>query len=297
MRAASLNYRDQAAITGNYFQPVTEDTIPLSDGAGEVIAVGDGVASLKVGDKVAGTFSQPDPKGPRQRPPHGHGPAAGRHARRAGADARDRRDQTARRLFLRRRRLHALRRGHRLERPDGGRPAGAAWRLGAGAGHRGRVDLGPAAGQGGRVQGDRHHLARRQGAAAEGARGRRGDQLHDPRGLGPGGDAGHRRQGRRRGGRGRRSRHPATQLQFHRPRRQDRADRGDDPGDLEPPHPDDEGRQPARHLRRRPGPVRTAERGDQRHWRQAADRQGLPLRRRPRQPITTSTRATSWARW
>ena len=68
VRAASLNFRDQAAITGNYFQPVTQDTIPLSDGAGEVIAVGDGVAGLKVGDKVAGTFSQPDPKGPANGP-------------------------------------------------------------------------------------------------------------------------------------------------------------------------------------------------------------------------------------
>ena len=69
VRAASLNYRDQAAVTGNYFQKVTEDTIPLSDGAGEVIAVGDGVNGLKVGDKVAGTFSQPDPKGPANGPP------------------------------------------------------------------------------------------------------------------------------------------------------------------------------------------------------------------------------------
>jgi NADPH:quinone reductase-like Zn-dependent oxidoreductase len=64
VHAASLNYRDQAAVTGNYFQPVTQDTIPLSDGAGEVIEVGEGVTSLKVGDKVAGTFSQPDPNGP-----------------------------------------------------------------------------------------------------------------------------------------------------------------------------------------------------------------------------------------
>ena len=68
VRAASLNYRDQAAITGNYFQAVTTDTVPLSDGAGEVIGVGAGVLSLKVGDKVAGVFSQPDPKGPANGP-------------------------------------------------------------------------------------------------------------------------------------------------------------------------------------------------------------------------------------
>ena len=64
VRAASLNYRDQAAVTGNYFQKVERDTVPLSDGAGEVVAVGEGVQGLKVGDKVAGTFSQPDPNGP-----------------------------------------------------------------------------------------------------------------------------------------------------------------------------------------------------------------------------------------
>jgi NADPH:quinone reductase-like Zn-dependent oxidoreductase len=69
VRAASLNYRDQAAVTGRYFQQITRDTVPLSDGAGEVIEVGPGVLNLKVGDKVAGTFSQPDPSGP------GSGPA------------------------------------------------------------------------------------------------------------------------------------------------------------------------------------------------------------------------------
>ena len=73
VRAASLNYRDQAAVTGKYFQQVTQDTIPLSDGAGEISAVGDGVLGLKVGDKVAGTFSQPDPKGPANAMPNAMG--------------------------------------------------------------------------------------------------------------------------------------------------------------------------------------------------------------------------------
>jgi NADPH:quinone reductase-like Zn-dependent oxidoreductase len=68
VRAASLNYRDQAAVTGKYFQAVTGDTVPLSDGAGEVIEVGAGVQGLKVGDRVAGTFSQPDPQGPANGP-------------------------------------------------------------------------------------------------------------------------------------------------------------------------------------------------------------------------------------
>ena len=57
VRAASLNFRDQAVITGNYFGGVVQrDTIPLSDGAGEVAAVGTGVTRVKVGDRVAVTF-------------------------------------------------------------------------------------------------------------------------------------------------------------------------------------------------------------------------------------------------
>ncbi len=36
--------------------PVPEPIVPLSDGAGEVIAVGAGVTRFKAGDRVAGTF-------------------------------------------------------------------------------------------------------------------------------------------------------------------------------------------------------------------------------------------------
>ena len=59
MRAASLNYRDQAVVTGHYFGgAVQRNTIPLSDGAGEVIGVGPGVTRFQTGDRIAGTFFQ-----------------------------------------------------------------------------------------------------------------------------------------------------------------------------------------------------------------------------------------------
>ena len=73
LRAASLNYRDQMIATGRYFQPLTRDTVPLSDGAGEVLEIGAGVTSVVPGDKVAGTFSQPDPEGPASGAPQARG--------------------------------------------------------------------------------------------------------------------------------------------------------------------------------------------------------------------------------
>ena len=64
IRAASLNYRDQLVVSGTYFTgPNTRDLIPLSDGAGDVAAVGSGVSRVKVGDRVAGCFFQPSPNG------------------------------------------------------------------------------------------------------------------------------------------------------------------------------------------------------------------------------------------
>jgi NADPH:quinone reductase-like Zn-dependent oxidoreductase len=57
VRATSLNYRDTAVVQGAY--PGQKlPVIPLSDGAGDVVAVGEGVTQVKVGDRVAGCFFQ-----------------------------------------------------------------------------------------------------------------------------------------------------------------------------------------------------------------------------------------------
>lgn len=58
MRAASLNYRDLMVVKGLYDPNIPLPLIPLSDGVGEVVAVGDGVTRVKTGDRVAGTFFQ-----------------------------------------------------------------------------------------------------------------------------------------------------------------------------------------------------------------------------------------------
>lgn len=57
MKAASLNFRDLLAVKGGYgSMQKQEKLIPLSDGAGEIVAVGDKVRGWKVGDRVVGTF-------------------------------------------------------------------------------------------------------------------------------------------------------------------------------------------------------------------------------------------------
>jgi NADPH:quinone reductase-like Zn-dependent oxidoreductase len=56
--ACSLNFRDLAIALGTYRMPVKPNVVPLSDGAGEVVEVGAGVSSVKVGDRVAGCFFQ-----------------------------------------------------------------------------------------------------------------------------------------------------------------------------------------------------------------------------------------------
>jgi len=64
VRATSLNYRDLLTIEAQYARSAPKpDLVPLSDGAGEVVAVGPGVTRFKTGDRVAGCFMQRWPGG------------------------------------------------------------------------------------------------------------------------------------------------------------------------------------------------------------------------------------------
>jgi NADPH:quinone reductase-like Zn-dependent oxidoreductase len=54
VRASSLNYHDLLVALGGI--PTEDGRIPMSDGAGEVVAIGTGVERFKPGDRVLSTF-------------------------------------------------------------------------------------------------------------------------------------------------------------------------------------------------------------------------------------------------
>jgi NADPH:quinone reductase-like Zn-dependent oxidoreductase len=56
--AVSLNYRDLLMVQGKYNPRQPLPLVPLSDGAGRVTSVGEGVRRVKSGDRVAVTFFQ-----------------------------------------------------------------------------------------------------------------------------------------------------------------------------------------------------------------------------------------------
>lgn len=55
--AFSLNYRDLMVVRGEYNPRARFPLVPLSDGAGEVAAVGEGVTKWKVGDRVCAVYA------------------------------------------------------------------------------------------------------------------------------------------------------------------------------------------------------------------------------------------------
>ncbi|MEQ8277555.1 MAG: NAD(P)-dependent alcohol dehydrogenase [Deltaproteobacteria bacterium] len=56
VKAASINYRDLMMVQGSYNPKLKLPFVPLSDGMGEVVAVGDAVTRAAVGDRVAVAF-------------------------------------------------------------------------------------------------------------------------------------------------------------------------------------------------------------------------------------------------
>lgn len=56
--AASLNYRDLMVVTGTYNPRMKLPAVPLSDGAGEVVAIGSKVTRWVPGDRVMPIFAQ-----------------------------------------------------------------------------------------------------------------------------------------------------------------------------------------------------------------------------------------------
>ena len=56
IRASSLHFHDDLVVLGKI--PCADGRIPMSDGAGEVIAVGDDVDEFRVADTVVSTFDQ-----------------------------------------------------------------------------------------------------------------------------------------------------------------------------------------------------------------------------------------------
>ena len=54
IRASSLNFHDDMVVLGKI--PCADGRIPMTDGAGEVLSVGEDVSEFKAGDNVVGTF-------------------------------------------------------------------------------------------------------------------------------------------------------------------------------------------------------------------------------------------------
>lgn len=58
VKATALNYRDLEIVRGSYHTRFALPLIPLSDGVGEVVAIGEDVTRVRIGDRVCSTFWQ-----------------------------------------------------------------------------------------------------------------------------------------------------------------------------------------------------------------------------------------------
>lgn len=58
VRAASLNYRDLAVLSGTYLPDLPLPFVPASDACAEVVALGDDVSRFQVGDRVTPLYTQ-----------------------------------------------------------------------------------------------------------------------------------------------------------------------------------------------------------------------------------------------
>ena len=56
LHAASLNFRDVMVVKGQYNPKMRLPSVPFSDGAGEIVEVGESVIKWKVGDRVCSTI-------------------------------------------------------------------------------------------------------------------------------------------------------------------------------------------------------------------------------------------------
>ena len=73
VHATTLNYRDLVIANGQYPFPAKDDCVPLSDGAGTIEGLGEGVEGLRKGDWVIANFDVTNLYGPQQDWEHGLG--------------------------------------------------------------------------------------------------------------------------------------------------------------------------------------------------------------------------------
>src|SRR5215216_5669315 len=55
LKAASLNYRDLMVVRGHYLGERVP-IVPVADGVGDVVELGEGVTRFRVGDRVTGAY-------------------------------------------------------------------------------------------------------------------------------------------------------------------------------------------------------------------------------------------------